>query len=467
MGVKDQNGKGLANVNVTFTVTRGGGGFPVNTTRQVKTDAYGQASVTLTLDSNVGVNLVRATLRTRLSTATVTFSAVAKSDALPAVYWIDNGAIYKFRGEQTELLVRHYAGWTATSLTVDMTGNKIYWTERQDSRNVGRIRSASLNGANVKMLKTLNSVPNCIVANPVTRKLYWTSSRGRIQSINFDGRDFKGKLIEGLGMPMHIALAADGSVAPDAIYWTAYDTDNNSWSIWRSSLTHAITKKLVLNLGTLGELKGLAVAGDKLYWAETTGGGQGRIRSASVRGGNIKTLHVLEGSIPSGIAVDAVESRLYWTSANGAGSTGSIQRLNLDEPVQIVVEGLSNPTGIVLGSVLDSSVPASPAAPLALTESSAQNVLLANYPNPFNPETWIPYQLSESVDVTVSIYSISGSLIRTLALGHQSAGIYQSKSRAAYWDGRNELGERVASGLYFYTLTAGDFAATRKMLIRK
>ena len=141
--------------------------------------------------------------------------------------------------------------------------------------------------------------------------------------------------------------------------------------------------------------------------------------------------------------------------------------MNLDEPVQIVVEGLSNPTGIVLGSVLDSSVPASPAAPLALTESSAQNVLLANYPNPFNPETWIPYQLSESAEVSVSIYSVNGSLIRALALGHQPAGVYQSRSRAAYWDGRNAFGEHVASGLYFYTLTAGDFTATRKMLIRK
>ncbi|MCY3551571.1 MAG: T9SS type A sorting domain-containing protein [Candidatus Poribacteria bacterium] len=98
---------------------------------------------------------------------------------------------------------------------------------------------------------------------------------------------------------------------------------------------------------------------------------------------------------------------------------------------------------------------------------SKQTALLPNYPNPFNPETWIPYQLSEASEVTVSIYSVNGNLIRMLALGHQPAGIYQSKSRAVYWDGRNEYGERVASGLYFYTLTAGDFTATRKMLIRK
>ena len=93
--------------------------------------------------------------------------------------------------------------------------------------------------------------------------------------------------------------------------------------------------------------------------------------------------------------------------------------------------------------------------------------LLLNYPNPFNPETWIPYQLAKATDVSVSIYSVNGALVRTLALGHQAAGVYQSKSQAAYWDGRNELGEQVASGVYFYTLTAGDFSATGKMLVRK
>ena len=96
-----------------------------------------------------------------------------------------------------------------------------------------------------------------------------------------------------------------------------------------------------------------------------------------------------------------------------------------------------------------------------------ETVLLANYPNPFNPETWLPYRLAEPAEVTVRIYAANGSLIRTLALGHLPAGIYEGRSRAAYWDGRNALGEPVASGVYFYTLSAGDFSATRKMLIRK
>ncbi|MCG9132628.1 hypothetical protein J5I95_13200 [Candidatus Poribacteria bacterium] len=96
-----------------------------------------------------------------------------------------------------------------------------------------------------------------------------------------------------------------------------------------------------------------------------------------------------------------------------------------------------------------------------------ETVLLPNYPNPFNPETWIPYQLAKPAEVTLCIYSVDGVLVRTLALGHQPAGVYHNKNRAAYWDGRNQHGEVVASGLYLYTLSAADFTATRKMLIRK
>ena len=96
-----------------------------------------------------------------------------------------------------------------------------------------------------------------------------------------------------------------------------------------------------------------------------------------------------------------------------------------------------------------------------------QTSLLSNYPNPFNPETWIPYQLAKPADVTLTIYDIQGRVVRDLDLGHQRAGMYHTRSRAAYWDGRNAQREPVASGVYFYTLTAGDFTATRKLLIRK
>ena len=93
--------------------------------------------------------------------------------------------------------------------------------------------------------------------------------------------------------------------------------------------------------------------------------------------------------------------------------------------------------------------------------------LLTNFPNPFNPETWVPYQLAKPAKVTLTIYNMRGVVVRTIALGHKAADVYTSRSRAIHWDGRNMFGEKVAAGLYFYTLTAGDWTATRKMLIRK
>ena len=96
-----------------------------------------------------------------------------------------------------------------------------------------------------------------------------------------------------------------------------------------------------------------------------------------------------------------------------------------------------------------------------------QTLLLANYPNPFNPETWIPYQLARGSHVQITIYDTRGAVVRQLALGHQSAGYYTTRSRAAHWDGRNAVGERVASGIYFYQLETDDVSLLRKMVILK
>ena len=127
----------------------------------------------------------------------------------------------------------------------------------------------------------------------------------------------------------------------------------------------------------------------------------------------------------------------------------------VDEAKQLTNKDETSLKGIaVLEQLLDTLLP-------------KKTVLLANYPNPFNPETWVPYRLAKSAEVTVRIYAVNGTLIRTLALGYKSAGIYEHRNRAAYWDGKNAQGEHVASGIYFYTLTAGDFTSTRKMLIQK
>ena len=104
---------------------------------------------------------------------------------------------------------------------------------------------------------------------------------------------------------------------------------------------------------------------------------------------------------------------------------------------------------------------------LVAYEIPAETELLGNYPNPFNPETWIPYRLAEDTFVTLTIYDQAGQVVRTLDVGHRIAAIYEGRSKAIHWDGKNDLGEGVASGIYFYTLTAGDYSATRKMVILK
>ena len=141
--------------------------------------------------------------------------------------------------------------------------------------------------------------------------------------------------------------------------------------------------------------------------------------------------------------------------------TGSLQAADVQRWIRDAKQANADPAGIA-------------ALERLLTSLNRRNllvpketVLLANYPNPFNPETWIPYQLSEPAEVTVSIHASDGKLVHMLELGQVPAGIYQTKGRAAYWDGRNALNEPVASGVYFYTLTAGEFKATRKMVIRK
>ena len=93
--------------------------------------------------------------------------------------------------------------------------------------------------------------------------------------------------------------------------------------------------------------------------------------------------------------------------------------------------------------------------------------LFQNKPNPCNPDTWIPYQLSEAAEVTIRIYNVSGQLVRNLHFGTKPAGFYLTKNRAAHWDGKDSLGQSVASGMYFYNLESGKFTATRKMLILK
>lgn len=115
-----------------------------------------------------------------------------------------------------------------------------------------------------------------------------------------------------------------------------------------------------------------------------------------------------------------------------------------------------------------SATPIDPNRPFAgVRRRRTKTKLLANYPNPFKPETWIPYELATDTDVHLTIYTSTGVVVRVLHLGHQTAGYYTDREQAAYWDGRNAAGARVASGIYFYKLETDGMSSLRKMVILK
>ena len=375
-------------------------------------------------------------------------SPVVKVNAatLPPIYWINTASrrLYRLTGANVANIVSSVQN--ATSIVVDVTRQKLYWTE-QTGPQTGRIRSANLDGTNVALVKELTSVPRNLAIDVTGGKLYLTNSWGKIQRLNVGGSGFHPNLITGLTSPQHLALEVSGG----KVYWTV------PGSIWRANLNGTNREQLVANLGEIG---GLTVAGSRVYWTEKAReAARGSIRSAARNGADVKTLATLQ-SVPLGIAVDTVGRKLYWTNARG-----KLQRANLaGKQIQDAITGLGMPTDIVLGRVTTTPA-AAPAVPSAVAPE--QTALLPNYPNPFNPETWLPYHLAKPAEVTVTITAANGAVVRTLELGYQQAGHYDSQHRAAYWDGRNAEGEPVASGMYFYTLTAGEFTATRKMLILK
>ena len=148
---------------------------------------------------------------------------------------------------------------------------------------------------------------------------------------------------------------------------------------------------------------------------------------------------------------------------SSAAKVGDVIEINADSPNPLL--GIRPVQHVVTADdVIDSRIDL---PDLVTYEIPAQTELLANYPNPFNPETWIPYRLAEDGNVALSIYGASGSLVRTIDIGFTPAAVYEGRSDAIYWDGRNNFGEQVSSGIYFYHLNAGDFSATRKMVIVK
>ena len=434
-------GKRMKGVHVTFTLPSGDGSLSPTT---AMTDAKGRARTTLRLGWTPGMNTVTVTAKGIRSS--VTFTAHATG---PPIYWIDTaaGTLHRLIGTEVENLAPGFRN--ATSLAIDMTAGKLYWTERTSDRT-GKVRRSNLDGTNVQLVKNLTSAPQGITLDAAGGKIYLTNAWGKVQRMNFNGSSFQPNLIIGLESPRNIAV----DVAGGKLYWTE-QTGNTTGRIRRANLDGS-NVQLVKTLTSAPHGLALDTTNRKIYLTNAWG----KVQRMNFDGSNFQPNLITGLQFLGEVAVDVAGGKLYWTES------GSLRCADLNGGnIQDVVTGLAAPTNIALGIIPMNVIPA--AAPALVRRVPDKTDLHPNYPNPFNPETWIPYQLTKAGDVKIAIYDAKGVRVRTLLLGHQSAGYYTNRRRAAYWDGRNTQGEPVASGVYFYTLTAGDFTATRKMLIKK
>ena len=492
----------VKDVRVRFRVTRGSGSFSFRTPR---TDKNGLAETTFTPTSTGRIRIVATVAGIN---DTLTFYTAARAQApvkievsvsptivpevlvaagnRPPMLWVDGGKIYALVGAAVK--EEFVAGvQNVMNIAVDVRGGKVYWTA-QTGESSGTINSANLDGTGATTLTSILSVPMGIAVDTAGSKLYWTNSRGRIQRSNLNGSGIQNVLENLPGSPMDIALSGGNA------YWTQGDGSVRFVNLKGEKVIHDIST------GS-GAPRSLAIANGKVYWTEMNAAGGGTINSANFDGTGATQLASILAA-PSGIAVDTARSKLYWTN-----SSGRIQRANLNgSGIKTVVDGLGHPGEIVVSNnirePLAAAAPAllgtqlsivqidrlqeqidlliasgdrSPAAmrtliylqQLIATARPEKTQLLANYPNPFNPETWIPYELATDTTVKITIYNTQGVVIRTLELGHQSVGYYTGRERAAYWDGRNAFGEQVASGVYFYQLETDEISSLRKMVILK
>ncbi len=431
------------------------------------------------------------------------------------VYWTDTKGKFILRAnlDGTDLQGVVSAGLEAPNgIALDMTGGMVYWTDY----GARKIQRANLDGTGVQDLVTNSrSLLGGITLDVAGGKMYWVDfGRDTIWRADLDGTGVEALVTAGLSIPFAIALDTAGG----KMYWA----DKGTHKIQRANLDGTAVQDLLTDAQGIDNPNGIAlhVASGTMYWTESSEG-KGRIKSANLDGSNVQTLFAglddprsialdlepLTGAMPTptpepdalarpedvngdgvvdakDILVVAQNFDKTGTHAADVNGDGVVSIADIAQVALAMVDGVAAP--VAHTDALDVVTPervrewiaqaigsgASLDAIQALERllsrlTPTETVLLANYPNPFNPETWIPYRLATDAPVSLRIYDRNGYAVRTIDMGHRVAGVYENRGEAIYWNGRNDLGERVTSGLYFYTLTADDYKGTRKMLIGK
>ena len=479
VAVVDAHGDPIEDVRVRLRARQGRGTF---SPRLARTDARGRAEaiftptsagrisveatvggVDKTLAFTVSVEEAPAAADPVISSTRIAPKVLVAAANRPPMLWVDSGTIYGLVGANAQRFAPSVDN--AMNIAVDASNGKVYWTEKTGASS-GTINSANLDGTGATVLTSILAAPIGIAVDTAGSKLYWTNSRGRIQRANLDGSGIRNVLENLPGSPMDIALSGGNA------YWTQ---DDGSVRFVNLSGQKIVVHDISTGSDTPGSL---AIANGKVYWTEMAAAGGGTINSANLDGTGATTLTSILAT-PMGISVDPAGSKLYWTNSRGRVQSANLNGLGIKN----VVDGLGHPGEIVVSNNITETLAAGAPTAVGLKRNRIQEQinlqqilmttrpektqLFANYPNPFNPETWIPYELATDTHVKITIYNTQGVVIRTLQFGHQSAGYYTGRDRAAYWDGRNALGEQVASGLYFYQLETDTMSSMRKMVILK
>ena len=389
-------------------------------------------------------------------------------------------------------------------IAVDATGSKLYWTNAR-----GRIQRANLDGSGIQnVVQDLSGLTDIVVSNGF---IYWTEGRNSVRRVSMSGQKIVGDVAANLGTVGGLAVGGG------KVYWTemtaagggTINSANADGNPGATVLTSVLATPMGIAVDTVGS---------KLYWTNA----RGRVQRANLDGSGITNVVeglgspgdiVLSNSISApmtttpttlshapydvnkdgavdntdaALVIDALETNNAAYDVNGDGAVNFLDVVLVFDNRDDNVAGAPTLVGVKLSAVqidiiqeqIDLLIATNDRSPAALrtlvymqqllaTARPEKTQLFANYPNPFNPETWIPYELATDTHVKITIYNTQGVVIRTLQLGHQSAGYYTGRDRAAYWDGRNALGEQVASGLYFYQLETDEMSSMRKMVILK
>ena len=486
--VRDLNNGSVRNgVPVTFTVTEGGGTLSIQTTT---TNANGRAESTLTLGPNFGINII--SVAAAGIPVSVTFHAIADNPeyvwSIPSGYnlihvplkvtEIDGAAqTIESIGDLYDAL----GGANAVKLLLTLDSQTQEWlvyfgpaakdtpADREltddmgiiaDMRTPVRIRlTGSPLGINGNSAITLNPGYNLVGLPLDDSSLTHVSDLFTLEGIGgnapvvifTDNGEFKA-VVPG-GGPDDIPLIGGQAIILDAQRAATVIISGDAWA--NDSGTAAAPPATPNGIEVGDATLVLVLRGAVID--ERTG----------LKGG----FRVTVKNLSTGKAVAAVTTpdemgyqlTIVDIETGQAATVGNVLEISAQSPNPFI--GIEPLRYTVTAEEVKQSLIQLPE--LVAYEIPAETELLHNYPNPFNPETWIPYRLAEDAFVTLAIYDGGGQVVRTIDVGHQGAAVYESRSKAIYWDGRNQVGEMVASGVYFYHLSAGDYSATRKMMIIK